>query len=148
MCRQHYEPALQPKQLPTIWRIPDAVWERIRGLLPPEKPSGTPGRPAVGFRRVLDGIIYVLRTGCHWKAVPREFGSGSTVHRRFQQWERAGIIDEIVVWMLDWYDEAVGIDWQWQAADTKMVAAPLGGEETGRNPTHRGKCSPAPTATT
>jgi transposase len=35
---------------------------------------------------VLNGILYVLRTGCHWKAVPKEYGSGSTLHRRFQEW--------------------------------------------------------------
>src|SRR5439155_22779615 len=42
------------------------------------------GRPWIESRRVLDGVLYVLRTGCQWKAVPAEYGSGSTVHRRFQ----------------------------------------------------------------
>src|SRR5690348_12053675 len=44
----------------------------------PEKPPNTPGRPVVPFRQVMDGILYVLRTGCQWKALPREYGSGST----------------------------------------------------------------------
>ena len=80
----------ESKHLPTIWRLPDEVWAEIKPLLPPEKPAGTPGRPAVPFRKVLDGILYVLRTGCQWKAVPKEFGSGSTCHQRFQEWERTG----------------------------------------------------------
>jgi transposase len=134
-----YEQKLQQKQLPTVWRVPDAMWERIGPLLPPEKAPGTPGRPVVPFRKVLDGILYVLRTGCHWKAVPAEFGSGSSTHRRFQEWEQAGVIDAIVELMLTWYDETCGIDWEWQSADTKMLPAPLGGEETGPNPTDRAK---------
>src|SRR2546423_14725005 len=74
----HYDPAAEP----TLWAMPDPLWEECRPLLPPEQAPGTPGRPAVPLRRVLDGILYVLRTGCQWKAVPRTFGSGSTCHRR------------------------------------------------------------------
>jgi putative transposase len=88
----------------------------------------------VPFRKVINGILFVLRTGCQWKALPECFGSGSTVHRRFQQWERAGIIDAIMRVMLAWYDRRRGIDWEWQAADTKMAPAPLGGEATGPKP--------------
>lgn len=80
-----------PKAAPTIWRMPDALWADCRPLLPPEKPPGTRGRPVVPFRRVLDGILHVLRTGCQWKAVPPAFGSGSTVHARFQEWTRHGV---------------------------------------------------------
>ena len=76
---------------PTIWRMPDGLWADCRPLLPPEKPPGTRGRPVVPFRQVLDGILHVLRTGCQWKAVPREFGSGSTVHARFQEWTQHGL---------------------------------------------------------
>src|SRR5215207_3076896 len=63
----------------------------------------------------------------------------STVHRRFQQWVGAGIIDAIVRAMVGWYERSWGIDWEWQAADTKLLAAPLGGEATGPNPTDLGK---------
>ena len=80
-----------PGAAPTIWAIPDDLWAEVQPLLPPEKPLGTPGRPVVPFRQVLDGILYVLRTGCHWKAVPPKYGSGSTCHRRFQQWVEFGV---------------------------------------------------------
>jgi transposase len=76
------------QRLRTIWRIPDDLWVELQALLPPEKPPKTPGRPAVPFRQVTDGILYVLRTGCQWKALPKEYGSGSTCHRRFQAWAR------------------------------------------------------------
>jgi putative transposase len=140
MCEGQYRRGLKRVQLPTVWKIPDEMWQRISPSLPPEKEPGTPGRPPVPFRKVIDGILFVLRTGCQWKALPDCFGSGSTVHRRFQQWERAGIIDAIMRVMLAWYDRRRGIDWEWQAADTKMAPAPLGGEATGPNPTDRGKC--------
>ncbi len=139
MCQREYQRELNRVQLPTIWTIPEKMWQRIQPLLPPQKDPGTPGRPPVPFRKVMDGILFVLRTGCQWKALPSCYGSGSTVHRRFQQWVGAGIIDAIVGVMVEWYERCRGIDWEWQAADTKLLAAPLGGEATGPNPTDLGK---------
>ena len=57
----------------------------IRIILPREKPFKTICRPIVPFRKVLDGILYILRTGCQWKILPSEYGSGSTCHRRFHE---------------------------------------------------------------
>ena len=139
MCQREYQRELKQVQLPTIWTIPEKMWQRIRPLLPPEKEPGTPGRPPLPFHKVMNGILFVLRTGCQWKALPGYYGSGSTAHRRFQQWVRSGIIDAIVRMMIDWYERCRGIDWEWQAADTKLLAAPLGGEATGPNPTDLGK---------
>jgi transposase len=59
---------------------------RIKLLLPSEKPNKTIGRPVIPFGKVLDGILYILRTGCQWKMLPKEYGSGSTCHRRFREW--------------------------------------------------------------
>lgn len=140
MCRNQYQQELQRRPLPTLWEIPDDMWKWIRYLFPSEKPLGTPGRPVVPFRTVLNGILYVLRTGCQWKAAPNTYGSGSTLHRRFQEWEQKGIIRAILQHMLQRYDRRRGIDWEWQAADTKLLPAPLGGTATGSNPTDRAKC--------
>ena len=135
------------KRLPTIWRLPDEVWAAIKPLLPPEKPPGTPGRPAVPLRQVLDGILYVLRTGCQgsplklrpscdsgWKAVPKEFGSGSTCHKRFQQWQRRGIFAQLWEKLLARYDELHGIKWHFQSLDSITIKAPLGGRRRVRTP--------------
>jgi transposase len=81
--------------LETIWYIPDDLWDKMRPLLGPEKQAGTVGRPPVPHRTCLDGILHVLRTGCQWKRAPREFGSGSTLHRRFQQWVARGVFKRI-----------------------------------------------------
>ena len=124
----------QPQSLRTIWRLPDEVWAEIKRLLPAEKPPGTPGRPAVPFRKVLDGILYVLRTGCQWKAVPKEFGSGSTCHKRFQEWQRTGVFAQLWEKLLGRYDELHGIKWHFQSLDSINIKAPLGGRRRVRTP--------------
>ena len=90
-------------------------------------------------RKALEGILYVLRTGCQWKALPREYGSGSAVHRHFQEWGEAGFFEKIWALGLEKYDELEGIGWEWQSVDGCMVKAPLAREAVGRNPTDRGQ---------
>ncbi len=109
------------------WRIPDALWERIEPILPAETAGPKGGRPWKPARECMDGIFYVLRTGCQWKALPRTFGAPSTVHDRFQRWRVAGVFEELWERGLSEYDEVQGIDWQWQAMDGAMTKAPLGG---------------------
>ena len=55
------------KSVRTIIRIPDDLWNEIKDILPDEKPENTIGRPVVLYRKVLDGILFVVRTGCQWK---------------------------------------------------------------------------------
>ena len=76
------------KSVRTIIRIPDDLWNEIKNILSDEKPENTIGRPIVPYRKVLDGIMFVLRTGSQWKMLPKEYGSGSTCQRRFQEWMR------------------------------------------------------------
>lgn len=107
--------------------IPEPLWQMLKLLLPPEPPKPNGGRPRNEDRAVLGGIIYRLRTGCQWRAIPREFGSGPTCHRRFQEWERAGVFQKMFVCMLHYYDHRRGIQWQWGALDSVIVKAPKGG---------------------
>jgi len=79
------------KKVSTITKISDEIWDNISNLLPDEKPNDTVGRPIIPYRKVMDGILYVLRTGCQWKMLPKEFGSGSTCYRRFQEWVQIDI---------------------------------------------------------
>jgi transposase len=115
------------KHLQTIRRIPDELWDEIKIMLPTEKPNNTTGRPIVPFRKVLDGILYVLRTGCQWKMLPKEYGSGSTCHRRFQQWILTKVFQRLWNRLLQVYDDVKGIGWNWQSLDSVSVKAPLGG---------------------
>ena len=129
------------------WTISDAFWEAIKEEIPdrsrnPEKeyqrkPGG--GRKPLPKRQVLEGIFYVLRTGCQWKAVPKEYGAGSSIHQYFQEWAVAGFFEKIWAKGLETYDELEGIGWEWQSVDGCMVKAPLARESVGKNPTDRGK---------
>ena len=111
----------------TIIRIPDKLWDEIKKILPKEKPPKTVGRPIVAYRKVLDGILYVLRTGCQWKMLPKEYGSGSTSHRRFQEWNSLDVFKKTWIRLLKIYDEEVGINWTWQSIDSISIKSPLGG---------------------
>ena len=64
--------ATKTDSLDTIWHTPDALWERIAPILGPEKPPGTVGRPPTPYRVLFDAIIFVLRSGCPWQAIPRQ----------------------------------------------------------------------------
>jgi len=121
------------------FQIPDELWRRIEKILPVHEPSPKGGRPRDDNRKMMTAIFYILRTGCQWNALPRSLGASSTVHRRFQEWERAGVFGELWRAALAEYDERVGIDWEWQSMDGAMTKAPLGGDATGPNPTDRGK---------
>ena len=113
--------------LPTIRRIPDELWDEVENILPKEKPHKTVGRPIVKYRKVLDGILYVLRTGCQWKMISKEYGSGSTAHRRFQEWNSTGVFKNIWIILLKIYDDLIGINWSWQSLDSISIKSPLGG---------------------
>ena len=72
--------------------LTDEQWARIQPLLPASRREG---RPRANDRRTLEGILYVLRTGCRWNDLPAEYGSGVTCWRRLSQWESDGAWDRI-----------------------------------------------------
>ena len=115
------------KNMSTITKFSDELWNKIDDLLPYEKPINTIGRPIIPYRIVLDDILYVLRTGCQWKMLPKEFGSGSICHRRFQQWIQADIFKKIWIKVLEEYDNKIGIKLIWQSLDSISIQSPLGG---------------------
>lgn len=123
----------------SFFEVPEALWQRIEPLLPkyPVSPAG--GRPRLPLRKVVAGILYVLRTGCQWKAMPREFGSGSAIHDYFQEWTASGLFAKLWRVALQEYDELVGIQWQWQSLDGAMTKSPLGGEKNREKPDRSGQ---------
>lgn len=116
------------------YRVPDELWKRIQPLIPPERPKPDGGRPRMDDRRAFDAILYVLRTGIQWKALPRSLGASSTVHDRFQEWREVGLFERLWIDALQQFDKTVGLDWRWQAMDGAMTKAPLGGEKRDRTP--------------
>jgi len=118
----------KPKMKRKGWRkISDEFWVLIQPLLPKFKISPKGGRPRKDIRSVLNGIFYVLRTGCQWKMMPKEFPSASTCHRYFQLLVRVGFFDKVWKKMLREYESKKGIRWKWQSGDSHTVQAPVKG---------------------
>jgi len=130
------------------WTVSDELWAKVEPLIPKAKrPKARKyrrrpgaGRKPMAPRRVFEAIIFVLRTGCQWKALPTaHFGSPSAIHKYFRAWKRATVFVRLWRKGLAEYDELEGIAWWWQSIDGTMVKAPLALEAVGPNPTDRGK---------
>ena len=122
-------------------QLPPKLWKKLKKHLPKGRKEIGPGRPRVNNRDVINGVWYVLWSGCQWKAVKRDWFrvSSSTLHERFQTWQKKGVFDKLFKIMVNYYAREMGIGWKWQSVDSKMVPAPLGGAKTGKNPTDRAK---------
>jgi transposase len=85
-----------PAALPILGlpALTDIAWEHLRPLLPPQKPPT--GRPAVDHRVVVEGMLWVARTGSSWRELPERFGPWSTVASRYQRWCKEGLWTQIV----------------------------------------------------
>ena len=85
-------------------------------------------------------IVFVLRTGIQWNALPKErYGSPKAIHRYFLEWQQSGFFQKLWQAGLAEYDEMEGIAWKWQSIDASLMKAPLAQEAVGPNPTDRGK---------
>ncbi|MDQ2788028.1 MAG: transposase, partial [Chloroflexota bacterium] len=102
---------------PTIWEVDDALWTELQPLLVISKPRIKPGRPPVDNRALFNGLIWLARNGGQWKSLPRQYGAKSTVHDRFQAWVVYGCLEAAWAHLLTVYDDEVGLEWEWQAAD-------------------------------
>jgi transposase len=101
--------------------LTDVQWEKLLPLLPPQKPRT--GRPAKDHRAILNGILWVLRTGSPWRSLPERFGSWKTVSSRFYRWQQAGVWDRILS-ALQRQAEAEGrLDWTLHFVDSTIVRA-------------------------
>ena len=122
------------------WRIPDELWEAMESLLPARKahPLGC-HNPRIPDRYAMNGILFVLRTGCQWEALDAtNICKHSAAHRRFQEWTQAGVFEQFWIAGLLCYEELEGIDWGWVSMDGAMTKAPLGGEKNRAQP-HRSR---------
>jgi putative transposase len=127
------------KPLGTIWQVPDELWERIEPILFDAFPPRWTGRPRKNWRRIFNGIIFQMRTGCQWNVLPRGFGDDSTIHRWFTRWCDAGVFEKIWEMLAAECDELGAVHWEWQSVDACMGKARMGGDQIGENPTDRAK---------
>lgn len=111
------------RPLPTIWELPDELWERIEPILLRRYPVAPTGRPRADLRLVLDGVIYRMRSGVQWNRLPRSFGADSTVHGWFQRFVADGVLEEVWAALVAECDGLDAVLWEWQAADGVMARA-------------------------
>lgn len=120
--------------LPTIWEVNDDLWKIIQDILDELDPPAATGRPRTGQREALNGIIYVMRTGCQWNQLPEQFGDDSSVHRTMQRWITKGVLQRLWAVLIENCEELGGVDWEWQSADGAMGKARFGGMMSARIP--------------
>jgi transposase len=96
-------------------------WERLRPLPPPQKPHT--GRPNTDHRPVLEGIIWILRTGAPWADLPERYGSWKTVASRFSRWQKAGTWDRILAALQQEADAEGTFDWTLHFVDSTTIRA-------------------------
>jgi transposase len=124
--------------------LPDDLWKRLEPLIPRPKANRNvqfAGRKPSAPRRVVAGILFVLRTGIPWRWLPAtsDFPSGYTCLRRLRQWQKAGVWQRVFETLLAELQATHKIDWYRALVDSASVRAPCGGEKTGPNPTDRRK---------
>lgn len=121
-------------ELATIWEVPDDLWAEVKRVLDEvdPDPNGRHGRPRIDPRRALNGIIFRMRTSCHWNHLPREFGDDSSVHRTFQRWVNRGVFERVWALLIERCDDLGAVHWEWQAVDGVMGKARSGGTSSVR----------------
>jgi transposase len=108
--------------------LTDRQWAFIQPLLPP--PART-GRPRADDRRTIEGILYVLITGCRWQDLPREYGAPTTVWRRLRRWGKEGVWECIWRTALAALNRHGELDWSLAFLDGSFAPAKRGGDKVG-----------------
>lgn len=133
----------KPETLETIWDVPDELWRILEPLIGEADPPKATGRKRVDQRKVLNGIIFRMRSGCQWNRLPKEFGDDSTIHRTFQRWTGLGVFTKMWAVLLERCEELGGVDWEWQAADGAMGKARFGGRRLAPTPQTEARLGPS-----
>jgi transposase len=108
--------------------LTDDQWQIVKPLIPaPPRRSDGRGRPWRATRDVLDGILWILRTGAPWKDLPKRYPPYQTCHRRFQRWARDGTLSRVLRALAHDLKERGGLDLEECFIDGTFVAAKKGG---------------------
>ncbi len=99
----------------------DEQWLKLNPLLPPQKAHT--GQPAHDHRRIINGILWLHRTGAPWRDIPERYGKHSTISSRFYRWRQAGIWQRIWESLMQQADSEGSIDWEVNFVDSTIVRA-------------------------
>ena len=122
------------KKLATIWYVCDELWKRILPVLTEFWPKKKTGRRVADWRKVVNGIIFRMRSGCQWDQLPEKYGPKSTAHDWFQRWNKNGIMAKIMAVLIEQCEELGGVSWEWQSADGALAKARFGGIKSAPTP--------------
>jgi len=115
--------------------LTDEQWQVLEPLIaeaePPRRADGK-GRPRRNPREVLDGILWILRTGAQWADLPDRYPPYQTCHRRFQEWVRSGVLDLVLQALARDLEERGEIDLSECFIDGTFVVAKKGGSKSER----------------
>lgn len=101
--------------------LTDEQWEQLAPLLPAQRP--TTGRPAKDHRVVLNGILWILRTGAPWRDLPERDGNWKTVSSRFTRWRQAGVWARVLAEVQHQADAEGRLDWAVHMVDATHIRA-------------------------
>jgi transposase len=101
--------------------LTNAQWEQLQPLLPPQKPHT--GRPAVDHRCILNGMLWILRTGAPWHDLPERYGPRRTIASRFYRWRKAGVFQPLFDPLKQQADASGQLDWDVHVLDSPRVRA-------------------------
>ena len=106
--------------------LTDEQWAVLEPLIPepPRRPDGR-GRPWKPARDVLNGILWILRTGAPWKDMPDRYPPYQTCHRRFQRWEKEGVMDQILLSLAQDLKERGDLDISLPSWDPRRAGSPM-----------------------
>jgi transposase len=109
--------------------LTDEQWKIVKTILPedPVRDDGR-GRPWSDRRKVLSGVLWILRTGAPWQDLPPRYGPYQTAHRRFQNWVRSGVMEELLLTLAQHLKDAGGLDLKECFVDGTFVPAKKGGD--------------------
>jgi putative transposase len=119
--------------------ISKKLWNNIKEIISELSLNAKTGRPRLEAKRALNGIYYLLKTGIHWKAIPRCFGSTSAIHRFFQKLVSLNFFQILWSYELKNYDKIHGLNLSKQAMDCSHRKSPIGCEKSGKSPVDRRK---------
>ncbi len=107
--------------------LSDIEWELLKPLFPELRPKDDGrGRPVADTRSVLNGVLWVMRTGAPWAEMPQRYPPYQTCHRRFQRWAETGVLKQVVMKLADDLNERGRLDLTECFIDGSFAAAKKG----------------------
>jgi len=101
--------------------LSEKQWQKFKEYLPPQKPET--GRPAEDHRKIINGILWKVRTGAPWRDIPERYGPWATIYSRFRRWRDAGVWDRILSELQAESDTEGHVDWTIHFVDRLECAA-------------------------